>query len=239
MAKILTIFAVFLCAVFSLKAQSANIDHDFEFWSDTSLTIPLVKKEDKKGEKVEKLNFFISGTFRAGNNISRAIDERIGAGFDYHLNKYLTLTTSYLYRAGQPPTGGKDFEHRIRFEATPGYKWKHFSLRDRNRFEYRFRNSRPNSTRYRNRLTFTVPVKKDGKELFAPFAADEVFYDFREGKWNRNEFSAGISKKFNKTFTADFYYLIQNNRATTLKYVNVIGVNLKFKLTKNPFSSSR
>lgn len=230
MAKFPFIFAILMIAVLSIKPQSSNIDHDIEFWNETTLNFPIIKRTNKKNEKIEKLNFFIQGTFRAGNNISRPIDERIGAGFDFNVNKYLTLTTSYLYRAGQPPTGGKEYEHRIRFEATPGYKWKHFSLKDRNRFEYRFRHSRANSTRYRNRLTFTVPIKKEGKEIFSPFVADEIFYDFREEKLNRDEFSVGISKKFNQTFTADFYYLFQANREMALKYVNVLGVNLKFKI---------
>lgn len=230
MNKIPVIFAIFLCSFLSIKSQSSNIDHDLEFWNDTSLTIPLIKQKNKKGEKVEKINFLLSGTFRAGNNISRPVDERIGFGFDYILNKYLTLTASYFYRAGQPPTGGNEYEHRIRLDATPGNKWKYFSLRDRNRFEYRIRHFRANSSRYRNRLTMTIPVKKDGKELFAPFVADEIFYDFREHKLNRDEFSTGISKKFNKNFSADFYYLIQANREMALKYVNVIGVNFKFKI---------
>lgn len=230
MNKIPIIFAIILCSVFSIRSQSSNIDHDVEFWNDASLTIPLIKQKNKKGESIEKVNFLLSGTFRAGNNISRPIDERIGFGFDYILNKYLTLSASYFYRAGQPPTGGKEYEHRIRIDATPGNKWKYFSLRDRNRFEYRFRHFRANSTRYRNRLTMTIPIKKDGKELFAPFVADEIFYDFSVHKLNRDEFSTGISKKFNKNFSADFYYLIQANREMALKYVNVIGVNLKFKI---------
>lgn len=230
MIKYFIFLAVFFCLVSFIDAQSNQIDHDAEFWSDTTLVFPIHYQEDSKGKKVEKIDFFISGTFRGGKNFSKPIDERIGAGFDFFVHKNLTLTTSYLYRAGQPPTGGKEFEHRIRFEATPGNKWKHFSLKDRNRFEYRIRNFRADSWRYRNKLTFTIPVTKDNKELFAPFIADEVFYDFHAGKWNRDEFSVGISKKFNRHFSADFYYLFQSNREMTLKYVNVLGVNFKYKI---------
>ena len=206
------------------------LEKDFQFWSETNIYFPILKKKNRNGEKVEKINFFVSGTFRVGKNLTKPDDERIGGGFDFILNKLVTLTTSYLYRAGQPVTGGKEFEHRIRIEATFGHKWQKFSLKDRNRFEYRFRTPQSDSVRFRNKFTFAVPVKKSGKEIFAPFAATEVFYDFHENKINRNELSLGISKKFDKVTTIDFFYLWQRNRGNVLKNVNVVGVNLKFKI---------
>ena len=111
-------------------------------------------------------------------------------------------------------------------------KFKKFSIRDRNLIEYRFRNSRSDSVRYRNRFQISYPVLKKGKEYFTPYAMDEVFYDFQAKAWTRNEFTAGISKKINSHLTAEFFYLLRNNKGNTLKYVNVFGVNLKIRVDR-------
>lgn len=229
MKKIPYIILLLFCGLIPLKAQNRTLTKDFEVWTETSLIFPVVKKKDKNGKDVEKVNFFISGTFRAGRNVSKPIDERIGAGVDFIVNKYLTLTTSYLYRAGQPVNGGKEFEHRLRFEATLNKKWEKFSIKDRNRIEYRIRHSRADSVRYRNKFTFTYPIKKEGKEIIAPFIATEPFYDFSEKEFSRNEFSVGVGRKLNKRTSADFFYMWQANRAT-LKNINIIGVNVKIKI---------
>lgn len=219
---------LFLVFTFSVSSQNTVRTEDTQFWTDVSIAFPLVKRKDKS----EKITFQLLGTFRAGRNLTRAIDERLGFGFDFNVNKYLTLTPSYIYRFGQPVSGGKEFEHRLRFDATLGKKFTKFSIKDRNRVEYRIRNSRPDSVRYRNRFTVSIPVKKNKKEIFAPFVATEPFYDFRDKKWSRNELSFGIAKKFNDAFSADFYYLWQRNFGPRLKNLNVIGINLKFKINR-------
>lgn len=217
---------LFSTDVFSQKAPK----RDFQFWNDTQVSFPLIKTKNKNNKEIEKLSFFVSGTLRVGRNISHFVDERIGAGFDIYINKYVSLTPSYLYRAGQPFAGRKEYEHRLRFDASLEKKWTDFSIKDRNRIEYRIRNSRPDSVRYRNKIQLKIPVKNDGKEIFAPFIATEPFYDFQAKHWTRNEFSAGISKKFTPNASADFFYLLQINRGNAFKTVNVIGVNLKFKV---------
>lgn len=205
-------------------------ESDFQSWNDIQISFPLVKKKDKNNKEVEKLAFFVSGTLRVGRNLSHFVDERIGAGFDIFVNKYVTLTPSYLYRAGQPFAGRKEYEHRLRFDIGLEKKWTAFSIKDRNRIEYRIRNSRSDSVRYRNKIQLKIPVKDDGKEIFAPFVATEPFYDFQAKTWTRNEFSAGISKKFTSNASGDFYYMLQSNRGNTLKTINIIGVSLKFKI---------
>lgn len=224
---IASILLIFVGAAFP---QNRAPERDVQFWTDTQIIFPLLKKKDDKGKESDKLTFSLLGTFRAGRNVTHPVDERIGFGFDYQINKYLSFTPSYLYRAGQPFRGRKEFEHRLRFEVNAEKKWKNFSIKDRNRVEYRIRHSRGDSVRYRNKITLKVPVKKNGKEIFAPFVADEPFYDFREKAWTRNEFSAGISKKLSKSVSSDFFYLLQNNRGNSFKYVNVFGVNLKFRI---------
>lgn len=223
----LTIFYCLLPAL-SQTPETDNLDN--QFWNETQLVIPLIKTKVESGETVDKLSLFANGNLRFGRNISRLTDKRIGFGFNYTLNKYISLTPSYVYIAQRSGSGANDFESRLRFAVNLKNGWKRFSLDDRNLVEYRFRNNRADSVRYRNRLRFRFPVTKDKKEIFVPFAANEVFYDFQAGTFSRNEFSVGASRKLNSNAAADFFYLLQTNKSGSPKQANVFGVNLTIKI---------
>ncbi len=211
------------------SAQSPPVE-DVQFWNETSVSFPIYKTENSKGEKTERVGMFFNGVMRVGDNVSRPVDKRLGFGFDFKINRYVGLTTSYLYAAGTPVRGRREYETRLRFAVNLERKFKKFSLRNRNLVEYRFRNGRDDSTRYRNRTQFSYPILKNGKEFFTPYAMDEVFYDFLPKQWTRNEITGGVSKKINKNLTTEFFYTLRNNRGNTLKYVNIFGVNLKFRI---------
>ena len=227
MRKFFILISLILIFAFSALSQSILPERDSQFWIDTQITIPLKKSKDKK---IERISLIFYGSLRAGRNLQALIDERIGVGVEFRFNRFLTFTPNYIYRAAQPLPGKKEYESRLRFDVGLEKKFKHFSIKDRNRIEQRFRNSRVNSTRYRNKFQFTIPVKKDDKEIFAPFVATEPFYEFQLNRWTRNELTFGVAKKFNSNLTAEFFYLLQNNRGNLLRNVNVAGVNLKFKI---------
>ncbi|HXG82598.1 MAG TPA: DUF2490 domain-containing protein [Pyrinomonadaceae bacterium] len=224
----LHLFISFLCCI-PILPQAAASD-DYQFWSETQLIFPLVKRKDASGKTTEKLSLFVNGNLRFGRNISRLADKRIGFGFDYKLNKYVSFTPGYLYIAQLSAANRKQYESRLRFAVNIENSWKKFSVGDRNLVEYRFRNNSADSVRYRNRFRILYPVKKDKKELFVPFAANEIFYDFQAKTVSRNEFTAGLSRKLNSNATADFFYLLQTNKSGSPQRLNVFGVNLKIKI---------
>ncbi len=213
----------------SLFSQSTPIRSDFQIWNETSVSVPLKKSTDKNGKEFERMAVSINGTLRFGQNVSRPVDERIGLGFNYRLNKYISFAPDVFYRGTQPTKNRRDYESRFRFAVVLENKWKYFSLNDRNQIEYRLRNSRSDSVRYKNRLRLNIPVTKSKKEIFTPFVSDEPYYDFQAHDWTRNEFFAGINKKFNKNFSADFFYLFVKDQSFP-KTVNGIGIGLKFKV---------
>lgn len=218
---LLPLCVLFFCLT-PVLAQS-----DVQFWNETQVVFPLSKKQDSAGKEVERLSFFLIGNLRFGRNNRRFNDERIGFGFTYRFNKHVTFTPSYNYIAQQPPGNRHLFESRVRLAVGVENRWKHVALDDRNLIEYRFRNSSADGARYRNRLKLAFPVRSEGKELFAPFVADEMFYDLRAKTFSRNEFSLGIGHKFNHHLAADFFYLWQENRSGNPKRVHAFGVNLK------------
>lgn len=227
MKKLFLLFLIFFSLSFSAVSQTPATDElDNQFWHETQIVFPLVKKKDAGGETVDKLSLFVGGNLRFGGNVSRFVDERIGFGFDYKLNKYVSFTPSYIYIAQQPTRGRQAYESRLRFAVNLEKSWKRFALDDRNLVEYRLRNNAANSVRYRNRLRFKYPIKKGEKELFTPFAANEIYYDFRAKNFSRNEFSVGATRKLNKNIAAEFFYLRRANKNDSPRRLNVFGVDL-------------
>ena len=228
--SITTLF-VLLALPAGTVAQNELPDRDFQIWNETKVVVPLKKDVDSNGKTINRVSFLILGTLRLGQNRLYPVDKRIGAGLDIRLNKNFSISPTYYYRSGQELRGGRrDTEHRLRMEVNYDKKWKRFGIKDRNRIEYRIRHSRSDSVRYRHKFTFAVPVKKNGKEMFGVFAADEQFYDFTAKRWSRNEFSAGISRKLSPNVSAEFFYLRQDNRSGVIRSINAVGMNLKIEI---------
>lgn len=228
MKTIILILAALLCSV-SDFSQTSPPENDIQIRNETSVSIPLINSKDEKGKEFERLSFSINSTFRFGNNISRLIDERIGLGINYRINNYISLAPDIVYRVQQPSKGRKNYESRFRFAISFDKKWKNISIDNRNQIEYRLRNSRQDSLRYRNRFRFNYSIVKDKKEIFAPFVSNEPQYEFQARRFIQNQFFAGISKKFNKNFSTEIFYLFVKD-VSSPKTVNGIGINLKFKI---------
>jgi hypothetical protein len=226
-------FCLFVCLALSTVtafAQSTPDQSDFQFWSETVVNIPLVKKRDAKDKEYSDLALLLIGSVRLGRNKLYPVDERVGIGFEKRINKYVSIAPTYIYKYAEQFPGRKDLEHRARFDTILSFSFKELSIKDRNRIEYRFRHSSRDTVRYRNRLTLKHPVKKEGKTIFSPFLANEVFYDFREGRFFRNELSLGIERKVTSNFSAEFFYLNRYNSGGLPKYINAVGVNFKVEI---------
>jgi hypothetical protein len=90
-----------------------------------------------------------------------------------------------------------------------------FLFTDRNLIERRVRHDSCDFNVYRNRLQIDHPAKIVSFS-FNPFIADEVSYSTQTANsqrlgWFRNRISAGIIKQFNQRFSAEFFYLKQQD----------------------------
>ena len=209
-------FVLLVCSI----AACAQIDRtDNQFWSDYQLAVPVTKQID----------FNILGTLRFGRDISRPVDERVGAGFSFKFGQHVTVSPNYLHIGMQPFAGRRVWENRLTLPVVLVFKLDKFTLRDRNQVERRYRNSGLKSWRYRNRFQVEHPVGGDKLGL-SLFITDEVFYDWTVDRWVRNRFGAGAIKVFNKHFTQDFYYMRQNDGVSTPGDLNIVGTTLRFRL---------
>lgn len=216
---LLLIAAILLCAGDRALAQTRVPKSDTQSWNDVSLTIPLSKTVD----------FLLQGTLRIGGNLSHSVDERWGFGFNFKLNKYVTLNELYLHREARPPNGRHEVEERLTLGATLRQPLGKFSLIDRNWFERRWRQPQVDAWRYRNRLQLEHPFTIQ-KANFTWFVSDEVFYDWSVHDWVRNRLAVGASHTFNKHFTGDLYFMRQNDGRSRPGDINVIGTVMRFRL---------
>ncbi|MGA9997229.1 MAG: DUF2490 domain-containing protein [Pyrinomonadaceae bacterium] len=195
---------------------------DVQEWNEVQLAVPLNSNVD----------FVLSGTLRFGRHVSRAVDERIGVAFQIKpgkkIGKYLSFAPGYLHIGMQPTEGRFTDEERLSLPITVRFNAGGWTISERNLFERRFRRPQVNATRYRNRLQFEHPVKLADQKLTF-FTADEVFYDWSVNLWVRNRFTAGLSKKFNKHFTGDIYYLRQNDGRSRPGDLHVIGTTIRLR----------
>ena len=211
--------ALIMCATGHALAQAPVPKTDTQSWNDVQLTIPVSKKVD----------FLIQGTLRIGGNLSKPVDERWGFGFNYKLNKYVTLSESYFHREARPPNGRHEVEERLTLGATLRKPIGKFTLSDRNSVERRWRQPQVDAWRYRNRLQLEHPFTIQ-KAKFTWFVSDEVFYDWSLHDWVRNRFAVGASHVFNKHFTLDLHYTRQNDGRSRPGDINVIGTIMRFRL---------
>lgn len=213
----LCLVAFIVLASVAGRAQTTNTQDDTQFWNDIQVAVGLNKQVD----------FNLYGTFRFGRDFTHLVDRRTGVGFTFKVGKYLTFAPSYLNIITRPFENRKGRENRLTFAATARLPLGKFVLSDRNQFERRLR-SPVDSTRYRNRLQLERPVKL-GETQLTLFASEEVFYDWSVDDWVRNRFAAGVSRKFNKYFTADVYYMRQNDGRARPGDLHILGATYRLR----------
>jgi hypothetical protein len=217
----ITAIAMFATVCFS-QAVPARFETDFQLWNDTQFIIPLNKKKD--------VNAVIWVFGRFGNDVKTTTDARIGGLITKKINKYVTVGGGYLYRYANPTFTRRRYESRYLGIATFTVPFaKKWALVNRNIYQYEARNSRPNATVLRTRLWLKREVTI-GKKKFEPFVAFELFYDTRLKKMARYRTQVGFSHKFNPKFSADFYYVRQDETGNRTRPGTLNGIGTSFRV---------
>jgi hypothetical protein len=219
LARVIFLFAIVFSGCLTISAQATKPRDDVQTWTETQVAIPLDKQVD----------LVLLGIVRFGRNVSRPVNERIGAGVSVKVGKHLALFPTYLHLASQPTATSHSTEDRITLEAALKFQAGRFTLRDRNRVEFHIHHPPPNFTQYRNRMQVEHPLKAGTLELEA-FVADEIFYDSVARAWIRNRIYLGAGKKINKHFTLELYYVRQNDSHSHPGDINALGSTFKFRL---------
>lgn len=227
---LLLLFILLFLAVTIQPQNTGTEASEFNIWTDTSVTYPLIRETDGAGKEFDRLSLTIFGTLRFGRKDRlRPVDERIGDGLNYRINNNFSLATDVFYRDSQPVAGRRGQETRIRFAAVLEKKWPGFSLNNRQQIEFRQRRSRRDDIRYKPRLRINIPITREKKEIITPFFSTEPYYNVSNEKWTRNEIFVGFGKKLCRRLGTDFYYLNVRD-ADQPRRVQGIGIAFKFRV---------
>ena len=228
MKKYIFSAAFILCCLVAVSAQTVDDNSDIVGWSDITVGVPLIEKEEN-GKKVDKLSGSFTAGLRFGRNLKRPIDERVGGALTYRINQYFSAGSGYLYRRFRPTEARAQYEHRVLFFLLAEKKFEKVVLRNRALTTYLIRHSRPDTVVYRNRIQVNFPITKNKKPIISPFIADEPFYDFRSKRWFRNDLYLGVTRQFTKEFAADFFYVRQGFNVGSLRQTNGFGVSFRYR----------
>jgi hypothetical protein len=144
---------------------------------------------------------------------------------DVYRNKYLLLRAGYRYQTSLT-NGQAAPEHRGILEVTSRYKlpWE-IVISDRNRGEFRFIQSQPFSTRYRNKLQLERDIKHRWCRC-TPYVYGEIYYDTRYEQWTPNRYAAGLEFPVGRRLVLEPYYLRQNGSHLSPPHINAFGFKL-------------
>lgn len=197
---------------------------DHQFWNE----FQLVKHTGKKTDLV------LIGVLRIGRDWARPVDERVGVGYAFKLNKFLTVMPTYLHVEYQPYPTRIIHEERLVLNVTGKASLGKFTFTDRNLIERRVRPSVKDFTVYRNRLQIDHPAHL-GHFAFKPYVADEVWHSTQTGArgefgWFRNRISVGVIKQLTEHLSGDIFVLYQSDGLSRPGNIPVVGTLFRYTL---------
>jgi len=209
--------------VFSLSAfGQTRFETDFQLWNETHFIVPLTKKKD--------WNFILLTSGRLGNNGRTAIEARLGGMISKKINDHVTVGGGYQYRYSNSTFTQKRYEGRyIGWVTLTVPLNKKLTLVNRNQVQYEDRFSRPNVTVIRNRLSLKREVTVANKKI-EPFVSFEPFYDTRLKGFTRYRTQVGVSHKFNSKFSADIFYVRQDETGDRTRPGTLNGIGTIFRV---------
>jgi hypothetical protein len=175
-------------------AAPAQADGGAWFWYEHR--VPLVRR-------MPRLSLRLWSDTRFSGALGLA-QQFLRVGPVYEPTSWLVLAVHGTIYGDHLPGGEWDYEARLEIEPTFQVRFGRVSLADRNRLEYRFRETRDARVRYRNQFRVNV----DAHTNLVPFIWNEWLVDLRDG-WNENRFSVGLGIRVAPHVRFDLGYLLR------------------------------
>ncbi len=219
---LIRIFVIAMLAAGTVAGQSsfANVDdEDTQSWNEFQLSVPLAKQ----------ISFTTRVTMRVGGNIRRLTEGRQSFGLSWRPVSALTLAPSYSYIRTRSSSGIFRKEDRYALAATYQFPFKVVGLSHRSQYEKRQRSS-GDTWRYRAGVTLKKDLPKTWAKSTSAYVTNEVFYDSAAARFSRNRFSVGLERSFTRSFSAEVYYLRQNDGVSRPGDLHIIGFGSRYRL---------
>lgn len=206
-----------LSARLTSKAQAVELP-DFQNWDELDVSARISKAVD--------LSWVSQGRFSTA--YSNPATYLTGADVKFWAGSHLEISPSYYYLAYINAADRRgDFQVPM-LSATWRENWRRWTVADRNRLmgaigggnDFWIYLNRP-------RVDYMVGSSRSATWLFA---WDEIFYFSVFHGWTRNRFASGIKKSINERWTADAYYLRQDDSRIQPRDINGVGVTLEIRI---------
>jgi hypothetical protein len=197
-------------------ASAARASDDWQYWNQLvlkhkfndrfALSLTSEQKFEDDFSHFYLYNFTVLPTVRLAEGVT------LGAG----------------YRRDQTEQDDQwEAENRLLFPLTFTWSRKPWTFRWRNQLEYRDQESDV-SWRLRERLLAQRPVTVAGFTV-APFASEEVFYDFTAGEVDQNRLTAGLSFPAGESMSLHLYYSNRAQKDGDWTTTNILGTEIDFE----------
>jgi hypothetical protein len=190
--------ALVLCALLLAPAVARADDGGAWFWFEYRL--PLWQRPPA----TPRLSLRFWSDTRLMGAASGLAQQFVRVGPLFEPVDWLYIAVHGTIYADHRPDGSFDQEARLEIEPTFSFRIWHFTFSDRNRLEYRWRESGVR-VRYRNQLRVNYAPRG---LRFIPFVWDEVLFDLRDG-FNENRFQAGLGFVLSSHTRLDVGYMLR------------------------------
>lgn len=205
---LLTVIGILICG------QTVRAD-DWALWSNLDLS----------GKLNDNWTWKVAPQVRFENHFSEHHYTHFELGLSYKLSAWFGIAPSYRHVLTR---GSADWntEKRPQLDLNLSRKWLGLNWSDRNRFEFRFRDS-GESVRYRNKLTAKFPQWRVMD--IQPYVANEIFYDLKAESLNKNRIYAGASAPVFQDLRVEIGYIRESNKGQDdWSGFNVLWTSLKY-----------
>jgi len=193
----------------AVMTRTASAGDDYQYWQQFSL----------KPYKSEKVDFLIFSDSRFVSDAQALGLYFFSPRLTYHYSRNLDLGLNYTHiqsRRVNPSVTDEsfNFQHRAEVEVNPQWQITDgMKLKMRNRVEFRWIEGRgSDNTRYRQRWTIDLPVKKAGF-LKSVYVNSEFFYDAARRNINENRsVPLGLNFKLNDKTGVSVFWMIQSQK---------------------------
>jgi hypothetical protein len=191
-------------------------EKDWEFWNNYSVRWGLT----------ENWRAAVGAEFKFDDDMSNHYYSHADAGVDGRLAEWFRLGFNYRY-IDEDSSSGWRTEHRPFVTGTFLWDWGKVRWSNRNRMEYRDREGRDNTWRYRNRLQANLPQQWTRFNI-QPYFSGELLYTFNISSWNQYRLRAGLDSKLTELLQMNLYYMLRGSESDDdWDNTNILGLNFR------------
>lgn len=212
-----TLYLPFIFLLICLEPLEIHAaENDWEFWNVYSV----------RWNVTEKWRATLGTEFKFDDDMSKHYYSHADAGVDGRLAKWFSLGINYRY-IDEDSSSGWRTEHRPYVTGTFLWNWGKMRWSNRNRLEYRDREGRSNTWRYRNRTQAILPQQWTNFKI-QPFLSAEILYQFVNSSWNQYRLRAGLDSRLAEKLLMNLYYMLRGSESDDdWDYTNILGLNFR------------